>query len=74
MKDCPALALAIPLLNLFGERYIFCDQEQAKLDLEHYRDEMSEAFVAILQAIRYNCEMCDVDKRGTYRNGLAAWR
>lgn len=63
MKDCPAFGLAIPLLNLFGERYIFCDKEQAKLDVEHYRDEMSEAFMAILQAICYNCETCDTDKR-----------
>ena len=36
------------LLKLFGERYIFNDLEQAKLDLDYSRDDMVAAFEAIL--------------------------
>ena len=36
------------LLKLFGERYIFTDLDQAKLDLEQNRDDMVAAFEAIL--------------------------
>ena len=63
---CPTQDLAIPLLTLFGERYIFCDNEQAKLDAELARDSIADAFIAILQAIQCcmsgcngECKTCD---------------
>ena len=41
------------LVKLFGERYIFCDQEQAESDVEpNNREEMIDAFAAILDVIR----------------------
>lgn len=39
------------LLNLFGERYIFCDDEQAAMDLDS-REELVSAFSAILHFMR----------------------
>lgn len=63
---CPAKNCAIPLLNLFAERYIFCDNEQATLDAEFSRDNITEAFTAIIDAIRCclsgcngNCKTCE---------------
>ena len=39
------------LIKLFGERYIFCDDEQAALDLDN-REELVSAFAAILYFMR----------------------
>lgn len=39
------------LLNLFGERYIFCDDDQALLDCQD-REELVSAFAAILYFMR----------------------
>ena len=39
------------LVKLFGERYIFCDDEQAALDLDN-REELVSAFTAILHFMR----------------------
>lgn len=36
------------LLKMFGERYIFCDNEQAVYDAQMNRDDMIEAYAAIL--------------------------
>lgn len=39
------------LVKLFGERYIFCDAEQALLDCQN-REELVAAFAAIMEYIR----------------------
>ena len=39
------------LIKLFGERYIFCDNEQAAMDLDN-REELVSAFSAILHFMR----------------------
>ncbi len=39
----------IALLRLYGERYINCDNAQAITDINEHRDEMVEAFNAILE-------------------------
>lgn len=44
------------LLKLFGERYIFCDNEQAVYDAQMNRDDMVAAFVAIMDVVRKECE------------------
>lgn len=53
-STCPAQD-AVTLLELYGERYIMCDGEQAKLDAEYNRDAMAEAYVAIVDAIKNGC-------------------
>ena len=35
------------LMKLFGERYIFCDDDQAAMDLD-YREELVSAYAAIM--------------------------
>lgn len=39
------------LVKLFGERYIFCDDEQALFDCQN-REELVSAFTAIMENIR----------------------
>lgn len=39
------------LVKLFGERYIFCDDEQVLFDVAH-REELVAAFAAIMDYIR----------------------
>lgn len=39
------------MVKLFGERYIFCDAEQALLDCQN-REELVAAFAAIMEYIR----------------------
>lgn len=38
------------MIKLFGERYIFCDDEQAHFDVEH-REELASAYIAIMDYI-----------------------
>lgn len=41
------------LVKLFGERYIFCDNDQALIDaLPENRDELVSAYAAIMDYIR----------------------
>lgn len=41
------------LVKLFGERYIFCDDEQALTDaISENREELVSAFAAIMENIR----------------------
>jgi hypothetical protein len=47
---------ALSLLELFGERYVFCDVEQAMLDAEYARENISAAFIAILNIVKRECE------------------
>jgi len=37
------------LLKLFGERYVFCDDDQAFLDAKENREEMAATYAAILE-------------------------
>ena len=39
------------LVKLFGERYIFCDDEQALLDAAN-REELVSAYAAIMEYVR----------------------
>lgn len=38
----------LSLLKLFGDRYIHCDDDQALADVRYNREDMVEAFNAIL--------------------------
>lgn len=39
------------MLRLFGERYIFCDQEQALDDTKENRDNLVTSFSAIMEYV-----------------------
>lgn len=39
------------LLKVFGNRYILCDDEQAELDNMLNRDDMVEAYIAIMHYV-----------------------
>lgn len=39
------------MIKLFGERYIFCDQEQALFDATENRDDLVNSFAAIMDYI-----------------------
>lgn len=80
-SQCPAQDVAIPLLEMFGDRYIFCDNEQAQLDATYSRDAITDSFAAIIDSIRNGCTvMCagkcavwacrrmSCKKRGSRRN------
>lgn len=39
------------MIKLFGERYVFCDQEQALFDATENRDDLVNSFAAIMDYI-----------------------
>lgn len=43
------------LIKLFGERYIFCDNEQALLDAAN-REELVSAYAAIMDYVKKKCD------------------
>lgn len=47
------------MIKLFGERYIFCDDEQARLDITN-REELVSAYAAIMDyvGVKANCKKC----------------
>ena len=56
MTPCEKIKNIYALLNLFGERYIHVDQEQAEFDVKYGREQMIDAFAAIVAAVRF----CDI--------------
>lgn len=42
----------LALLKMFGERYVFCSQEQSIFDSTYLNEERTEAFMAILSVLR----------------------
>ena len=52
MSNDDKLRIAVSLLRLFGERYVDVDDEQALLDCKYGREELVNAYSAIMEILR----------------------